>query len=198
MTFHRFSQRLTVLIFLAMSLNAHAWMPDQFYKNVENRDFLNAYRIAVPLSLIGNAEAKYWAAWMVLIDELPGVKGDKEKARKMLLEAANSNFSAAQKLVASSFEEGKYGFPKNISEAIHWYEKAFKNGDKSSSQELGLLFLGMGNMQAAKHWLKISALNGSKISSDMLDAIEKDESRLRQRSRMPQTCMQVGDILHCL
>lgn len=194
-----FIKKLFFVIILAASFPVYAWMPSAFHKYIDNEDYSSAYKIARTLAMAGNAEAKYWAAFLIL-GNTPGVSGDKAKARHMLLESANSNFASAQSHVASNYWRGDQGFAKNYDEAIRWYKKAYENGDKFSATSLGFVYYEIGNRQAAKHWLNISAVNGSKSASGMLDSIdgmEREESQRRSRNRSPIICSGSGDLTIC-
>ena len=65
-----------------------------------------------------------------------GTEKDPIKAGELIKLSADMQHLPAMRALAYAFEAGIYGFKKNDSEAVQWYQKASEAGDKASMRRL--------------------------------------------------------------
>lgn len=103
------------------------------------QDYAKAFSLYFQAAELGDAEAQFIAGGMYFLGR--GTDKNPKEAFRLLYRAALNGKSSpeSQKILAQSFLVGQT-VPKNYPEAVRWYEKSAKNGDKDAQNELAFLY----------------------------------------------------------
>lgn len=62
--------------------------------------------------------------------------------------------------VGEFYETGKWGFPRECSEALYWYKKAAEKGHLEAQKNAGRNSLQLSDLDQARHWYQLAAVQG--------------------------------------
>lgn len=112
----------------------------------------------------GEVDAMRLLAW--LYANGVGVEQNTEQTRKLYLQAAQTGDAKAQTICGQMYQTGKFDMPKDIKQALHWYQQAANQAYGDAEYALGrLLFEGtlvQQNLEAAFQWLSLALMHESK------------------------------------
>lgn len=90
-----------------------------------------------------------------------GVERDLDRARELLQKAADRNDGEAEGLLGECYENGAWGFPRDVQKAFEWYRRSASAGDACGLYNVGRCYLegtGVGkDAGKAELWLGLAA-----------------------------------------
>lgn len=144
--------------------------------------------IAAAADLIATIESQNTKSGTIASTNNQTTVSPKKSANDLLSVAAKSGDASAQFQLATAYLEGKSGLTKNRDKALHWFNKAAKNGHKDAQYLLGSFYYN-GNpvkrdMEKAKHWLTMAARAGVESASVLISAINaQTKKKTKQKTR---------------
>lgn len=84
---------------------------------------------------------KYWS------------RGRLRPAFRLFLAAANAGIAPAFRIVGQFYDNGD-GVTANADVALHWYRRAYRNGDYSAANNIGCIWRDRGKLSRAIWWFK--------------------------------------------
>lgn len=80
-------------------------------------------------------------------------QGKLELAFSLFMEAAKAGDVGAEQNVGYFYDLG-LGVRRNRKKALHWYTRAYRNGDASSAKNIGTVWRDLGNPRRALSWFR--------------------------------------------
>ncbi len=88
-------------------------------------------------------------------------RGKLRSAFRLFLLAAKGGDKASQVNVGNFYSDGT-GIRRNIPKALYWYRRAYRRGDASAANNIGIVWRDAGNQQRALSWF----LRAVKLGND--------------------------------
>jgi TPR repeat protein len=156
-------------------------LPDAYYwlgvSHEQNKQWANAAQWYDKAATLDHPEAQYRLALLSLQGKLkdPTVA---TRGQELLLQAAKHNVRDAQLQLAMAYEQGRWGFAKDLNQAVNWYRKAALNELPLAQYALGFLYergRGVtGDLPLAAHWYQRAAENGLTVAQYRLGLMYLD------------------------
>jgi TPR repeat protein len=108
--------------------------------------------------------------------------GDTRRAFRLWLACAQAGDRGCQLNVGYCYQRGE-GVHRNAAKAIYWYRRAYRGGEASAANNLGLLYRERGELRRAIAWLGRAVQRGSIDSALHLGEIYLEERRNVNRAR---------------
>jgi len=161
-----FSALLAACLFLAPSLS---WAGlkhlrdarDPVYKaglqSFNNRDYVTAYRIWLPIARQGNSKAQYRIGYMYLHGLY--VTRDYIEARRWFERSAGRGDADAQNDLGNLYLNGQ-GIQRNLDTALRWFRLSASQGNATAQYNMGILYSTRMMFREARIWFQASAMRG--------------------------------------
>ena len=141
---------------------------------VENKNYVKAFSLFVPLAEAGNAEAQHNLAMLYRTGK--GTQKDISASYDWFRRAAEQGVSDAQYYLGYMYDGGE-GVEQDPQYAYVWYRKAAEQGHGLAQINLGFLYAnGAGvaqDIEQAYLWFHVAAAQGYKIAFENKDLIEE-------------------------
>jgi len=146
-------------------------LPDAYYwlgvAHEQSKQWATAAQWYDKAATLEHPEAQYRLALMSLQDRLSDATVA-ARGQELLLQAAKHNVRDAQLQLAMAYEQGRWGFAKDLTQAVNWYRKAALNELPLAQYALGFLYergRGVtGDLPLAAHWYQRAAENGLTVA----------------------------------
>lgn len=172
---------------------------------VENKNYVKAFSLFVPLAEAGNAEAQHNLAMLYRTGK--GTEKDLSASYGWFRRAAEQGVSDAQYYLGYMYDGGE-GVKQDPQYAYVWYRKAAEQGHGLAQINLGFLYAnGIGvaqDIEQAYLWFHVAAAQGYKVAFEnknlIEEALKKQENgeerlkslKLRARKSFQQYVMPFG------
>ncbi|MFN8614521.1 MAG: tetratricopeptide repeat protein [Vampirovibrionales bacterium] len=142
-------------------------LPDAFYwlgvTHEQGKHWQTAAQWYNKAAMLDHVEAQFHLALLTLQKKVAD-EGFVDKGPALLAEAAKQGLDDAQLQLAMAYEQGRYGFSRDLTQAVNWYRKAALQGSTLAQYALGFLYeRGRGvpsDFPMAAHWYQRAGEQG--------------------------------------